>query len=227
MMEDIRDTVSKYKIIVVEGWDCVGKSFVIDNLSRSLGIPVFRPNYNYWTDHRLPQNLRWMIGASIFDMISSKCVHIENKLLIDRGILSGMVYTSPAVGIGYRDLLASFPKVNDGFRENYNVLHLIIGTDEQSFKKFNEMRGKPENFDYATVASKTQLFIDYARLLGLNYVKLMNTYNEDYASRVRDKCGSCGHYSYGVCRHPLTPGKTVNPFDARCSLSNDLEVQDQ
>lgn len=226
-MSTLTDLAKGYKIIVVEGWDCVGKSFILDSLSKSLGAPVYRPNYNYWQDHQLPQSLRWMIGAGIFDLISSKSIRIENQLLIDRGILSGMVYTSPAVGVGYKDLLDSFPRVEDGFPVNYNVLHVIVSTDEDSFNKFNELRGSGVKSDYATVAMKTQLFIDYARLLKLNYIKVMNKYDLGYAEKVRDKCGSCGHYSYGKCKHPSQDGKRVTPFQDRCELSKDLEVQDR
>jgi len=221
--------VNDYKIIVVEGWDCVGKSFILDNLSRSLGSPVYRPDYNYWRDHQLPQSMRWIIGAGIFDAIASKSMHIENKLLIDRGILSGMVYTSPAVGIGYKQLIDSFPrKGRDGFNEDYKVLHLIVGTDEESFNKFNEMRGPGGiRTDYQTVAQKTQLFIDYARLMGLEYIKVMNKYDPQYAERVKGKCGSCGHYSYGVCKNPAKLGQRVSAFNTRCEYSNELEVQDR
>lgn len=227
-MSSLIELASSYKIIVVEGWDCVGKSFILDTLSKSLGAPVYRPNYNYWQDHQLPQNLRWIIGAGIFDLISSKSVHLENQLLIDRGILSGMIYTSPAVGIGYKNLLDNFPKMSDGFDSDYKVLHVIVGTDEDSFNKFNELRGVGGvKTDYATVAMKTQLFIDYARLLGLDYIKVMNKYDEMYASKVRDHCGSCGHYSYGICKHPAQNGMKVSPFQDKCSVSGDLEVQDR
>lgn len=223
------DILKDYKIVVVEGWDCVGKSFILDNLSRSLGSPVYRPDYNYWQDHDLPNGLRWLIGASLFDAIASKSMHIENKILIDRGILSGMVYTSPAVGVGYKQMLDRFPRAGyDGFDENYRVMHLIISTDEESFNKFNELRG-PGNIhtDYTTVAIKTQMFIDYAKLLGVDYLKIMNRYDPIYAEKIKDKCGSCGHYSYGQCKHPNKCGLRVSPYQARCNVSNDKEVQDR
>lgn len=228
MNENLQDIVKKYKIIVVEGWDCVGKSFILDNLSKSLGAPVYRPNYNYWQEHRLPQNLRWMIGASIFDLISSKSVHIENQILVDRGILSGMVYTSPSVGIGYKNLIDSFPKTTDGFDQDYKVLHLIVCTDEDSFNKFNEIRGAGGiKTDYQTVAMKTQLFVDYARLLGVDYIQVVNKYDQMYADKIKDCCGSCGHYSYGICKHPDRLGERVSPYQKRCTQSGDLEVQDR
>lgn len=220
-MSDINlvEVAKKYNVIIVEGYDGVGKSTFMKGLADSIGGTIYRPDYIYWQSVGLPKGSRWIIGASFFDFMKSRSIQLTRPLLIDRGILSAMVYNSPRLGKNYKTLIDE---------SGLSVLHLIVNTDEESYKKYCSMRGSegiPPT--YRIVAEKTKLFIDYASLLGIDYLTVNNQYSEDYARLVGGKCGSCGHYSYGVCQHPIHRGRKVSPDTPRCEESAQKEVQDQ
>lgn len=213
-----QEVASKYDVIVVEGYDGVGKSTFIRGLLDTLGAKVYRPNYNYWQTVGLAPDQRWIIGASFFDFVNSGTIDFHRPLIIDRGILSAMVYNSPRLGKGYLQLIKD---------SNLSVLHVIVSTDRDSYDQYKKMRGvEGAVVPYEVVVQKTKLFVDYAVLLGLDYLTVSTKYSEDYARLVRGKCGSCGHYSYGVCKHPLHEGQVVSADQDRCDESTQKEVQD-
>ena len=215
---ELTELVNQYDVIVVEGYDLVGKSTVIERLRVDIGAKIYRPDYNYWQGHHLPKQYRWVIGAGFFDGLSSRAFDLNSKLIIDRGILSGMVYTTPSAGKGYKELLQ---------RTGLKVLHLLITTDRESYEHFCSCRNTEEHVPYEVVVQKSKLFLDYANLLGLDFVTVSNKYDESYARLYAGKCASCGHYSYGVCTHPMRSGTPVDPSQERCDLSKDKEVQDK
>lgn len=215
---NIMDVARKYNVIVVEGFDGVGKSTFIQGLLDSLGAQVYRPDYTYWQSMSLPDHYRWVIGASFFDFMRTESIQLTKPLIIDRGILSAMVYNSPKLGKNYKSLLE---------KSKLSVLHLIVTTDAESYKEYCRLRNSETPApDYEIVASKTKLFIDYANLLGIDFMTINNKYSESYGRLVEGKCGSCGHYSYGICKHPLNSGMKVSPNMPRCSESSQKEVQD-
>jgi hypothetical protein len=211
------EILKTYPIIIVEGWDCVGKSTLIERLRGTLKAEVYRPNYIYWQSHNLPKSYRWVIGAGFLDVLSTGNVKLSSPLLIDRGILSGMVYNDPSIGKGYRELLRRLP---------YPVLHLIVTTDEASYLKMLEVRGEDVG-DYATIHQKTKDFLSFASLLDIDYLLLSNSYDQDYADLVKGKCVSCRHYSYGFCNNPsVSPVPlAVPPEKDQCEFSHSEEVQ--
>lgn len=204
---------NKYHVVVVEGYDCVGKGRVIEELSKKLGAKVYRPNYNFWESHALPRSFRWVIGASILDYFSNT-VKPDEHIIFDRGMMSGAVYNDDfELLIGYRDLI-----------ENLKVLHVLIEASSQSRKKFEEIRGeKPDPTKYLRYQ---HMFEDLIVCYKLDSYLFVNEYEEEYAKSVEETCQSCGHYSHNKCNNPKHV-KSVKPTDPRCEDSKDKEVQDE
>lgn len=95
--------INDYDILVVEGYDMVGKSTLISNLvsimstldfHRVRPVVVFRPDYdNLCYDDVIDKSNRLVIGLSVLDFIRSDKNY--NKLTIfDRGLPSGIVYSA-------------------------------------------------------------------------------------------------------------------------------------
>ena len=211
------EKILEYDIIVVEGYDGVGKTTFIRGLLPQINGIMYRPDYYYWESLNFPKKYRSFIGASILDFLSSVPKNPgDPPIIFDRGVLSGMVYTNPIVGKNYQYLIS---------KSGRKVLHLIISTDEESYHKYAEMRGSDtELAPFSEVEKKTLDYITYAELLGLDYEVVSNLYNQDYADKSVDKCGSCGHYcADGYCS---LLHKYVEFSTPRCSRSSTKEVQD-
>lgn len=204
----------KYRVVVVEGYDCVGKGRVIEELSKKLDAKVYRPNYNFWESHTLPRSLRWVIGASILDYFSNT-VKPDECIIFDRGMLSGAVYNNDSdVMIGYSDLI-----------KNLKVLHVLVTTDKASYERFAELRGEKSK-SYRVYLRYEGAFQNLIEENKLYYYPFINQYDEEYADSVGDTCQSCGHYSHNKCNNPKHI-KSVKPTDHRCENSKDKEVQDR
>ena len=78
-------------IVVVEGFDMVGKTHFMNTYSEFNNYSYYHPNY-YTVDKVLGRDNAWTIGYGIFDMLSSLPASRLPSLLIDRGVLSSYVY---------------------------------------------------------------------------------------------------------------------------------------
>lgn len=90
-----------YDCIIVEGYECVGKSYFIDILKKE-GYPTYRPSYEKGMDNIIERSQRALPGIIAVD------AHIQNTLrtkplILDRGLPSGLVYGQLLQGKTYRD----------------------------------------------------------------------------------------------------------------------------
>ena len=101
------EKILEYDIIVVEGYDGVGKTTFIRGLLPQINGIMYRPDYYYWESLNFPKKYRSFIGASILDFLSSVPKNPgDPPIIFDRGVLSGMVYTNPIVGKNYQYLIS-------------------------------------------------------------------------------------------------------------------------
>ena len=217
--------LSRPLVIVVEGYESVGKGKVIRDLHRDLdNSVVYRPDYASWCA-KVPRYYRWVIFASCMDnlRVVSKIERLEGCYIFDRGALSGAVYNDAALS-SYLPTIISKLK----------VLHILVTTDLRSYKKFQEIRGAL--LDEDSLAKELVLFHQYTELYrdalessGIPYVEFHNIYNEDYAKTSSESCLSCGHYNYGICKNPKSSkfNEPVDSFSSRCSFSGEKELQDE
>lgn len=215
--EFIESNSSKYDAIVVEGYDGVGKGLVLNKLSEILGVIPYRPDYNLWQkyDHRKID--RWKVSGFFWDVFShfSDYINISKPLLFDRGVISGAVYN------GDDNILRDYK----GLLGNMNVLHILVTCSREDYFRFAEIRRSDILPDYSICSEATELYKKAFAISGVDFIIYENHYDESISEKLSKTCRGCGHYSYGVCRHPHINCK-VNPDSERCELSRDTEVQD-
>lgn len=79
------------KILVVEGFDCTGKSYFIDKLCKDNGLTKWEPKYDSDINNRvIPYSDRYALGIGLIDLVESGV--IDKPIVISRGIPSGLVY---------------------------------------------------------------------------------------------------------------------------------------
>lgn len=206
--------------VVVEGYDGVGKGRLLNILSERFGVTPYRPDYNLWQSHDHRSTDRWKVSGFFWDVFSHFYKQSGQILLFDRGVISGAVYNNDiSIARDYKKLLR-------GMR----VLHVLVTCEQLDFRRFlfsrttNDVNVEEEWQRYLDF---TQRYIDCLEEAGVEYVKYENHYSKELHDHIADKCESCGHYSYGCCRHPEKNGMRVSGDQARCKLSIDKEVQDR
>lgn len=215
LIERVKD--ADPQIIVVEGYDGVGKGTLIENLSIFLPeVKVYRPDYNFWTKHQLPKSHRWAINAAYLDILKQTGTELKSPILFDRGMLSGMVYNDRSLSEDYKSLI-----------KGLNVFHIIVRCDESSFYKFKGVRGVDDNSDYRTCKNYTDHFIVLAREMRIKFAIFDNDYDESFGALASVSCQGCGHYNRGKCENPDVPYTEVSPYQKRCEFSTRKEVQDE
>lgn len=206
-----------YKIIIVEGYDGVGKGALIENLRYFLGgSKVYRPDYNFWTKHQLPKSHRWAINAAYLDILKQTGEEPRSVILFDRGMLSGMVYNDVGLSEDYKSLLGDL-----------KILHIIVRCDRSSFYKFKEVRGIDDGSDYNACECCTELYIKLASEMKIDYTIFDNEYDESLGILSSRTCQGCGHYDRGKCVNPDVSYNEVSPYKERCEFSTRKEVQDE
>lgn len=82
-----------YKIVSVEGFDMVGKDYVIKNhLKVPEGSSFYRPEYKLF-DQMFSRNDAWVIGYSILDFLSQRPTNETEMIFFNRFIISSLVYS--------------------------------------------------------------------------------------------------------------------------------------
>lgn len=208
--------------IIVEGYDGVGKGRVLNILSEVLDVTPYRPDYNLWQnyDHRMID--RWKVSGFFWDVFSHfQLSSSRAPMLFDRGVISGAVYNHDiSIAKNYKQLL-----------RDSSVLHILVTCSKWDFIEFQKLRDPSINeFDLGYKWSEcTRYTEDYLRCLdiaGVDYIVYDNKFNPDLAEDSKRFCLGCGHYSYGICRHPDKNYK-VDPYTERCENSIDKETQDR
>ena len=140
-------------------------------------------------------------------------------MLFDRGVISGAVYNNdPRIAEDYKFLL-----------KDMNVLHIFVSCDMEDYMKFQKVRGitgDSANSQLAEYLDYNERYKEFFRISGVPFITYHNKFNCTLAKELLNSCGGCGHYSYGVCRHPIQNGTPVDPLQKRCKFSKDKEVQD-
>lgn len=204
-------------IIVVEGYNGVGKSRVLEALQENYQVGVYRPAYNGWAN-ALPKHYRWSIFASFVDVINS--LHLTDfegaPLLFDRGFFSA-IYNDV-------DLIKYYKSVI----KDLKVLQILVTCDEESYNKFLSVRDSEKNLSYEECSKVTEEYRKAFNSVDAWYVEFINVYDESIGKIHESTCRGCGHYNIGdsCCKHPACKNKKVSPDDSRCSLSKEKEVQD-
>lgn len=203
--------------IVVEGYDGVGKGTIMNSISEHYHVTPYRPDYNLWQqfDHRKID--RWKVSGFFWDVYSHFNIHSSKLMLFDRGVISGAVYNNDmTIADHYKEML----------RDSV-VLHVLVTCSDEDYLKF--MRARNPEVSYDECERELERFHLYnsryyeaLNRSGADYIVYENEYDDTISSQT---CKSCGHYSYGVCRHPQKNCE-VSGDNPRCALSNDVEVQD-
>ena len=209
-------TRNKYDAIVVEGYDGVGKGRVLNIISKILGVIPYRPDYNLWQQYDHRQIDRWKVSGFFWDVFSHFNMTTEKPMLFDRGVISGAVYNKDYT------IADNYPKL----LKDMKVLHILVTCSEEDYYMFARVRGSVEKLSYEECSTYTREYIKCLSRADVEYVIYLNQYNESEVDVLKYTCAGCGHYSYGICRHPII-NKEVDPNNSRCSLSEDKEVQDQ
>lgn len=220
------DYISSYghlDAIVVEGYDGVGKGRVLNLLSNVYSVVPYRPDYNLWQKHDHRYKDRWKVSGFFWDVYSHFMEGHERNgspMLFDRGVISGAVYGHDhTIAEDYKKLL-----------RDMKVLHILVICDKDDFIKFQGVRGiQVESDEIASYQEEyesfTREYVECFNIAGVDYLVYKNEFIEDEADILSKTCAGCGHYSYGICRHPYINRK-VNPDNERCFLSKDKETQD-
>lgn len=225
--------VNGYNMFVVDGSDCVGKTTFINHLLKmSREFDYYRPDYEMWQDLRYPREYRWSIFMSLLDFWSSNSLTLKygHKMVVDRGVLSGVVYNRY---YGDREgsdrLLTEYTsklKTTDGLKVAHFILSPSTKEDHQTLIESRGV-GMEESSRYRELDQGFRDLANDDRLRSLDIYLLDFKVNNVSNSTV---CGTCGHYSaQGECLNPNSPhySEERSFTDPRCPNSGDKEVQDQ
>lgn len=223
-MKDLLEIVrlhDYYDAIVVEGYDGVGKGKILEEISKSLGVTPYRPDYNLWQKYDHRQIDRWKISGFFWDVFSHFGKGPLQIMLFDRGVISGAVYNNdPNIAKDYKKLL-----------RNMRVFHILVVCDKEDYIKFLKSRFPDidefrAEFMWEDCSNYEKRYREYFELSGVEYVIYKNKFDDSLSEDLATKCAGCGHYNYGICRHPKKNCE-VDPNSPRCEYSNDAEVQDE
>lgn len=200
------------EIVVVEGYNGVGKSRVIEAIQREFSIRAYRPDYTGWAK-RIPAKYRWSIHASILSAIG----HPADMMLFDRGIFSGVVYNSDfSLVDAYIDL-----------SKDRKIMQILVTCGYEDYQKFLLIRGSDKELSYTECEGATETYRTAYQKAGVPYVEFVNVYQEDVGREHRATCRGCSHYnlSDSYCKHS-SMNCYVDPTRLRCEHTQEKEVQD-
>ena len=88
-----KDIWNNYDIIILEGYECTGKSTTAKVLRNNMYASTYRPSYEQLNiDEYLPRNERFLLGIAVIDNFLQNKRKNTPPLLLDRGIFSSIVY---------------------------------------------------------------------------------------------------------------------------------------
>lgn len=212
--------IKQWDAIVVEGYDGVGKGKVLRELSQYYNMIPYRPDYNLWQRHDVRKTDRWKMSGFFWDIYSHFDLHSSSPLLFDRGCISGAVYADdPSIADDYKSLL-----------RDMKVLHILVYCSDEDYIKFQTSRNPNISTTelYRLLDEKilyTNRYKEYLNRAGVDWIVYQNKFDEEESRILSKTCAGCGHYNYGICRHPII-NRAVKSGAPRCSLSYDKETQD-
>lgn len=219
LLETLDDGDNHYDAIVIEGYDGVGKSKVLQELSQLSIVTPYRPDYNLWQKYGLAPTDRWKISGYFWDIYSHFFRSEDNHplMLFDRGVVSGAVYNNDI------RILEDYHLMHRDIR----ILTILVTCDLSDYSTFCVSRNPSITHEeilsgYRNVQEYTKRYITMMDTVGIDYVSYHNTYDKDFS----ETCGGCGHYNYGICMNSESGRYFVNMDDDRCQVSNMKEVQD-
>lgn len=212
------------EIIVVTGYDNVGKGTVINALCTGFGddIPVFRVDYNFWAK-QLPTDKRWLIFKAFIDGYNTFKSYIASDIpfIFDRSSLCGAVYNNdPTIAAVYGEMM-----------DGVNSLHILVTCpSKEDYEAMQRVRGSSTvRWSYDEYLVYTERYRCYLNMLGLDWVEYVNSYNPVFGEDMSATCGGCGHFKSPRCTNPHSPmyGDLISPHSPRCSYSDKEEIQDE
>ena len=205
--------------VVVEGYNAVGKSIIIEKLLELRNYRIYRPDYNVWSS-LLPREYRWAIFSSFFDILSTTNSKTDTTILFDRGIFSGIVYNN--------DMKLADEYQN--FVKEASVVHILITCSKEDYEKFLLVRSCEKELSYEDYLEYTSRYKEAFERAGATWVEYVNQYEEKISQRYSDVCAGCTHYTLfnNTCNNPKARNviTDVSPNRKRCQYSNSMEVQD-
>lgn len=231
LIEDL--VVKGCNMFVVDGSDCVGKTTFINHLLKvSRKFDYYRPDYEMWQGFKYPREYRWSIFMSLLDFWSSDSLMIKSghAMVVDRGILSGVVYNRYyGDHDGANRLLTEYVSKLESAK-GLRVAHFILSP---STRGDHQALIKSRGVGMEELSKYRELDRGFRDLANDDRVKALKVYLLDFkVSDVADDtiCGTCSHYSaQGKCLNPnsLSYESSVAVTNPRCPNSGDKEVQDQ
>ena len=168
---------SKFSISIVEGFDMVAKSLLINTIDKTfmrVNIPstVYRCNYDI-IDKHLGRNNAWVAGYSALDFVSNMNGSLNLNIIFDRSFPSSWVYDK-LYGNGNLvtdDIIDSYLRELEGLDHKvYYVRHL----NKDSAKRIYESRDKVDVLDnFASFEAYWETYIEADKL----YREFFRTYN--------------------------------------------------
>lgn len=207
-----------YRIVIVEGYDCVGKGRVINYLRQRLPDNYYyRPPYHTWAK-LVDKTSRWAICATMMEMFQT-FGYPFHTLILDRGSVCGAVYHPTEA------LKETLPNIFDGL----SIFHILVVTDEFSFTQFQTVRNSKEILKYEDCLEITNRYQQCLEELDHPYIIFQSFYEDSYAELSKRTCQGCGHYADGICVncHSLYFKQVVPPNQKRCNKSSKKEAQDE
>lgn len=114
--------IESYDLVIVEGYECTGKSTFIQNMfGMSDDFSVYRPRYELpGMDESLPRSMRSLAGLFAYDYHTAS--NRYETFVLDRGVPSGMVYGKLFQGKSYDDYIP-FLKVMKAISKKILVIY--------------------------------------------------------------------------------------------------------
>lgn len=151
------DDLLNYKVIIIEGYEMVGKSTFIESLPVVFGsdytnnhVKIYRPSYeSIKYDEVIGKGNRVVLGMSVLDYFYSNSDYMDT-LIMDRGIVSSIVY---------RDMYNQDSGLTDDVVDNYidfiskvspvivYINHLNDATAKYKYDKSVEEREVIDQYD--------------------------------------------------------------------------------
>lgn len=174
-MEDNNNNIEYLgKLVLVEGFDMVGKSTLIKELY---------PNHSKYhathdlTDETVGRDNSWTIGYGVVDMLSQMYSNGIPNLVIDRGVISSYVYTKLS-GKEFDSKIMEYYKNNKFFKEN--IRHILVVHQDKVSAKLIYDRSQSRTLNPNKISAELDKFDTFGEYWK-QYEKAMNLFIEAYS----------------------------------------------
>lgn len=178
--------IEGHKYIIVEGFEKTGKSTLINNLVQHSNGKLQAWSFDYHSESsnlgNVPYNSRYLLGVSLNDALLKGIVQFTKPTLVDRGFISGLVYS---------ELYHQENSVHlDWYRQHYVqifkdldiiVLYLTHLDRKNAIIKYNSAEIEESYDQFANFESYWSTYLK-ADFLYRKYLKLVNYYQISLSS---------------------------------------------